>query len=106
VLIYLNHGTVSFGPDLDGFEEVIKRFGAEKEDVATRCTDFCAGVIDVRPVFREENVARGHEQDLLAVAAFGEIETAGTLGVRCGLGSDGEPERRSKRTANVDSWVP
>jgi hypothetical protein len=25
--------------------------------------------------------------------------------VKCGLGCDGEPERRSKRTANVDGWV-
>lgn len=45
------------------------------------------------------------EQDLLAVAAFGEVMTSGTLGLRCGLDSDGDPERRSKRTTNVDGWV-
>ena len=97
---------MSSGPDLDGFEEVIERLSAEKEDVATRRTGACAGVVDVEPVIPwEENVACSHEQDLLAVAAFGEIETASTLGMRSGLGSDGEPEHRSKRTANIDSWV-
>ncbi len=45
------------------------------------------------------------EQDLLAVAAFGEVETRSTLSVRCGLNSDEEPECRSKRTVNVDGWV-
>jgi hypothetical protein len=47
-------------------------------------------------------MASRDEQDLLAVAAFGKVETPG---VRRGLGSDGEPERRKKRTVNVDSWV-
>ena len=50
-------------------------------------------------------MAGGNEQDPLAVAALGEIDTTGALSVRCGLGSNGEPEGRSKRTTNVDLWV-
>lgn len=26
--------------------------------------------------------------------------------MRCGLGSNGEPKRRSKRTAKFDGWIP
>ena len=42
------------------------------------------------------------EQDFLVVSALGEVETAGTLSVGCGLGSNEEPKRGSKRTANID----
>src|SRR5258708_13832797 len=45
------------------------------------------------------------EEGLLAVAGFGEVETGGSLSVRCGLNSDEERECRSKRTVNVDGWV-
>jgi hypothetical protein len=65
-----------------------------------------AGVVDVRPlVWWEEDMAGRGEQDLLAVVAFGEVETPGTLSMRCGLGSDGDPKCKSKRIANVDGWV-
>src|SRR5258708_14056939 len=105
-VVMVGHYAVSSDPDLHGFDEAVERLGAEKEDVTTRRTGVCEGVADVSPlVWWEEDTASCDEQDLLAVTAFGKVETPGTLSVRCGLGSDEEPERRSKRTANVDGWV-
>jgi hypothetical protein len=93
------HYAVSSDPDLDGFDKAVERLGAEKEDVTMRCAGVCEGVANVSPlVWWEENMASCDEQDLLVVTTFGKVETPGTLSVRSGLGSDDEPERRSKRT--------
>jgi hypothetical protein len=43
-----------------------------------RRTGLCAGVVDVKPlIWWEEDMASRDEQDLLAVATFGEVETSG-----------------------------
>jgi len=46
-VVAFGHYAVSSDPDLDGFDEVVERLGAENEDVATRSAGVCAGVADV-----------------------------------------------------------
>ena len=52
-------------------------------------------------------MASRNEQDVVAVAAFGEIETACAVSRRsdASLGSNRQPERRGERPTNVDDWV-
>lgn len=98
-----SHSAVLLDPDLDGLVEVAECLGAEKEDVVTRRPELFEDV--VRMWWWEDDMASSEEQDVLALAAFSEVETPGTLSVRCVLCGDGEPECSRHRTANIDGWV-
>src|ERR1700734_3905107 len=50
-------------------------------------------------------MAGGKQEDLIAPAAFAEIETASSFEVREGLGSDPETKCRSEWAAYISCWV-
>jgi hypothetical protein len=73
-----------------------------QDDFTTRPAGPRAVVELVRPCIRwEDDVAGGENVDLLAVAAFGDIESSGALGVRRGSGSDRQTECGGERTAKA-----
>ena len=71
-----------------------------------RLPDNRAGVKLVRDCAPRENEMPGRkDEDPLAVAAFGDVDTSGALSVRSGSGSDPQAECGGERTANADGSV-
>ena len=106
VVVMVNIQRVSPDPDHDGLEERLERLVAEEEDMAMRLPDNRAGVKLVRDCVPRENEMPGRkDEDPLAVAAFGDVDTSGALSVRSGSGSDPQTKCGSERTADADGCV-
>ena len=100
----LSHDAVSSNPDFDRIDEVGEGSLAEWKDVFGRRTGV-ANVVDFGSLRSDEDVTARKAREVVAVAAFCEVEGHRPMSVGSGLGGDAETEGKSEGTKDVGEGV-
>lgn len=101
-IVILDCHFLVFDLGLDKFElRIVNRIAKELDLMAGLAVMLMLEVLVIAPFGREDDVASRDEEEPRGILALGDEEAAGTLNQRCGIGTDGETERGSKRFAGI-----